>query len=202
MLHTETVDAKTLALIKDIMKKDYFNDFYLVGGTALSLQIGHRTSTDIDLFCHQKFDKESLCNRVEFDYKDFQYKINFFGIFGYINEVKTDIVFHPYPNLYPLLEIDGIRMVHKKEIASMKISAITKRAKKRDFVDLFLLLKEYSLVEILDDYIKKFGKEGEAYVLRSLMYFDEADDDVVPKCFFEMDWQKIKDTITAEVRKL
>lgn len=202
MLHTETVTAETYVLMQELMQKDYLSDFYLVGGTALALQIGHRTSTDIDLFNHIEFDKVQLSQRLENDYSGLEMNINFFGIFAYINEIKTDIVYHPFPLLSPVKTIDGIRMLDKSEIAPMKIHAITKRAKKRDFVDLFKLLDYFTLNEMLEFYSQKFGPNGSSYVIRSLVYFDEAEDDNVPKCFFEFDWNKVKNRIVHEVKKL
>lgn len=202
MLHTKTVDTKTLVLIQELMNKMYLQSFYLVGGTALALQIGHRTSTDIDLFSHKKFDKDEIIENIKMDYGELEISSNLLGIFTYIKEIKTDIVHHPYKQLEPLIEIDGIKMVSKRDIASMKLSAITRRAKKRDFVDIYKLLDEITLTQMLDDFIEKYGDNGNAYILRSLMYFDEADQDFVPKCFFDFDWEKIKQRIVEEVRKI
>ena len=202
MLHTETVDTKTLVLIQELMNKVYLQNFYLVRGTALALQIGHRTSTDIDLFSHIKFDKDEAIENIKSDYGELEMSSNLLGIFTYINEIKTDIVHHPYKHLEPLIEIDGIRMVSKRDIASMKLSAITRRAKKRDFVDIYKLLDEITLPQMIDDFIEKYGDNGNAYIIRSLMYFDKADEDFVPKCFFDFNWEKIKHRIVEEVRNL
>ena len=202
MLHTKTVDTKTLVLIQELMNKVYLQNFYLVRGTALALQIGHRTSTDIDLFSHIKFDKDEAIENIKSDYGELEMSSNLLGIFTYINEIKTDIVHHPYKHLEPLIEIDGIRMVSKRDIASMKLSAITRRAKKRDFVDIYKLLDEITLPQMIDDFIEKYGDNGNAYIIRSLMYFDKADEDFVPKCFFDFNWKKIKQRIVEEVRKI
>ena len=74
MLHKETVDKQTLDLISELQKKTYLIDFYLVDGTALSLQLGHRKSIDIDLFCNFNFDAQQLLEQIS---NDFDFKIFF-----------------------------------------------------------------------------------------------------------------------------
>ncbi len=71
MLHTKTVDPITLELLTDLMRKDYLNHFVLVGGTALSLQIGHRKSVDLDLFTPEDMESEYLQQQLENDFSDF-----------------------------------------------------------------------------------------------------------------------------------
>ncbi|MBE0647011.1 MAG: nucleotidyl transferase AbiEii/AbiGii toxin family protein [Bacteroidales bacterium] len=100
MLHTETVEPGTFSLLKKLMELPLLQPFSLVGGTALSLRYGHRSSVDIDMFCHEKFDQPQLVKELEAVFQDkFVYKQQQtqFGIFCFIEEVKVDFVHYPHP---------------------------------------------------------------------------------------------------------
>ena len=95
MLHTKTVEPGTLSLLKKLMSIPELADFSLVGGTALSLQYGHRTSIDLDLFSTGSFDYSTITIALQNIFGDsFEYenKESSFGIFCFINSVKVDIV--------------------------------------------------------------------------------------------------------------
>lgn len=130
MLQYKTITPPTLALLTELQSFDFLKDFYLVGGTALALQIGHRTSTDIDLFNHNAFDISSVRNELNLKYKPDVIRENKFGVFSFLNDIKTDIVFHPYKLIDNIILSDDIRMASSKEIAAMKLNAITRRGKK------------------------------------------------------------------------
>lgn len=102
MLHKETVKPGTLDLIQALIKDNQLNSFYLVGGTALSLRIGHRESIDIDLFSSSDFDgnelAEHLRNKYGADVK--RNKENY--VSGSIGEVDFDFISHKYPSIKPI----------------------------------------------------------------------------------------------------
>ena len=124
MLHKETVTQGSLDLIQRLMRDDQLNSFYLVGGTVLSLKIGHRESIDIDLFCSSDFDGDGLAvhlrNRYNADVK--RHKGNY--VSGSIGGVDFDLISHKYPSIRPIKTIDGIRMMSNQDISAMKINAI------------------------------------------------------------------------------
>lgn len=100
MLHLETVKPGTFAILKKLMSLPEMADFYLVGGTALALQYGHRSSEDPDLFCISKFDHETIKEILLNEFgSQFSYEGNFskIGIFCFLNDVKVDIVYYPHP---------------------------------------------------------------------------------------------------------
>ena len=84
----------------------------------------------------------------------------------------------------------------------MKISAITARGRKRDFIDLFCLMKHYSLRDMLDFFLEKYKNATAMLAIRSLFYFEDAENDFDPKCFFKYDWIKVKQSIMAAAKKL
>ena len=121
MLHYEAIDSTTLEILKRLLKIPAFTDLRLVGGTSLALQVGHRKSIDIDL---KEFQNVTVVQKTE--------NISIYTIEG----IKVDIVNYPYPWLCPLIEHDEIRMAGIEDIAAMKLSAITGRGAKKDFVDI------------------------------------------------------------------
>src|SRR5258708_40120881 len=92
MLQKATVEEGTLELIRKFSADEKFNDFRLVGGTALALQIGHRRSIDIDLFINKTFDADQLGAHLQEKYNAEEIKIRESAIFSYINDIKIDIV--------------------------------------------------------------------------------------------------------------
>ncbi len=188
-----------MVLLKELMKIDEFNSLRLVGGTSLALQIGHRKSIDLDFFgeidftylnikeVFKSFDKiESFRNSKH---------INIFEI----NNVKVDFVNYTYPWLKQELEIDGIRLAQKEDIAAMKIAAITGRGSRKDFVDLFFLLKQFTFQQIMDLYKQKYFDSSPYLALKSLVYFDDAENDFSVEMIEDISWEEVKNTISTEV---
>ncbi len=202
MLYTETVEPDTLSLIQSLQSKSYVNDFLLVGGTALALQLGHRTSTDIDLFINERFDTELLLNELRVDYKVRIRQQMKHAILVDIADIKTDFVFQPSEIIGDIIYQENVRMASLKDIAAMKISAITARGRKRDFIDLYCLMLHHPLPELIDFFLKKYKDATAMLAIRSLFYFEDAENDFDPKCFFKYDWNTVKKTITTAAKKL
>ncbi|RYU94157.1 nucleotidyl transferase AbiEii/AbiGii toxin family protein [Emticicia agri] len=199
MLQTQSVYPETLGVLKELMKEPSLNEFYLVGGTAFALQIGHRISVDIDLFTNTPFDSIILSAELKEKY-DFKENLNR-GYFlqGQIKDIKVDILKYPYKPLNDLIEIEGIRMIVLADIASMKMAAITNRGRKRDFIDLYFLLKHYSLKQIIEWYQQKYDAEI-FMLLQSLVYFEDADNDIDLNMIVPTSWEDVKKAIKSEVQ--
>jgi len=202
MLRKETVEPNTLSLIRSLQSKDYLKDFLLVGGTALALQLGHRISVDIDLFNNKKFDVEELLVQLQTDYKIVIRNRMNHALLLQIEKIKTDFVFQPSQLILPSIDEEGVRMASSLEIAAMKIGAITARGRKRDFVDLYCLLNLYPLSDILKSFLSKYPDSSMELAMRSLFYFEDADQDIDPACFFDFDWSNVKDKIKSEASKI
>ena len=130
MLQYSTIEPRTLDVLKGLMQIPALNDFYLVGGTALSLYFGHRVSVDIDLFSTTEFSSESLVAPLEERFPEFSYRNthNPIGLFGFIDGIKIDLVkHHHHPLIEQLVIEDGIRIASIPDIMAMKIAAILKR---------------------------------------------------------------------------
>ena len=202
MLQRKTVESDTLSLIYSLQEKEYTQSFLLVGGTALALQLGHRTSTDIDFFTNERFDVPDLLTSLQLDYTVEIRQQMRHALLTMINTVKTDFVFQPSDMIEQPFISEQVRMASLKEIAAMKIGAITARGKKRDFIDLYCLLDHFTLPEILDTFLSKYKNSTPELAIRSLFYFEDAETDIEPKCFFPYNWKNIKEKIKKEASKL
>lgn len=200
MLHYETIIPETHSLLEKLSILPVLEDARLVGGTALALQLGHRTSVDLDFFGRINADSEDLrdilreVGRVEV--ASVSKNINIF----WINGVKVDMVNYPYPWLdLPIVE-DGVRLASLNDIAAMKISAIVNRGTKKDFIDLYTLLQHLALDEILDMYSRKYSDGSLFIVMKSLTYFDDAETDPMPNVLNDTTWETVKDFLRKVVR--
>lgn len=202
MLQTQTVVPELMELLKKIMSEKLFSDFNLVGGTSLALQMGHRNSIDIDLFGNSEINSELFIEKLsEFgEVKVAQSTKNI--LITKINDVKVDFVNYKYPLLSECLFIENIRMLSTKDIAAMKLNAIAGRGSKKDFIDLYFLLNEFSLDEILSFYEKKYLDGSIFMVQKSLTYFEDANPQLQPKMFLNFNWETCKQKIIEEVLKL
>lgn len=200
MLQTRTIESATLGLLKSLMAHPSLEPFYLVGGTALALQLGHRFSIDLDLFTHLPFDKQKLFDSLKQDYDmEIELTNNVISI-GYINDIKIDLVTVRYTPQYPMHLIDGVRMLDIKDIAAMKLNAITQRGNKKDFYDMYFLLKKISLADMLRAFEMKFQTQNTYQVVKSLTYFADADEFSDPIVFDKkLTWSKIKASISKTV---
>jgi hypothetical protein len=175
---------------------------FLFSGTSLALQIGHRNSIDIDLFGCQVIDNElfiDILNEIGITEVSKSSKNILITI---IDTIKVDFVNYRYPLLEKPFEIEGIRMVSKKDIAAMKMNAIAGRGSKKDFIDVYFLLNEFTLREMLDFYNQKYFDGSEFLVYKSLSYFEEANIQPQPEMFLDFDWEICKQKIIEEVLKL
>lgn len=202
MLYKQNVNARLLELLEGLMKSEIFKGFDLVGGTALALQIGHRLSVDIDMFGNSEI------NELEFNRE-----LSRFGnplvlkkskniIVYSVNGIKVDFVNYHYPLLKKTKKVDSIRLLSLEDIAAMKLNAISGRGSKKDFIDLYFLLKTFSLKEMIGLYNEKYEDGSQFLVLKSLAYFEDAEKEEMPIMTKPLNWEDVKNTILRETVKL
>lgn len=203
------VDKEQLAILNSIMQNEKFNDYYLAGGTNLAFKYQHRHSIDLDFFIEQDFDmnKTNRLNTLLNTYFKGRFEsinITDIGVFGYVDQVKTDFVNYPYPMLKPIELVDDVRLASDIDIAAMKINAVTGRGSKKDFYDIHLLLQKFKLSEMLEAYQEKYGIPNTSMALRSLVYFEDAEAQGVTNntvvSFVKVSWSKIKQDIIKQVK--
>ncbi len=176
MLYKETVSTDTLELLKALMNEPLLNDFFLVGGTALSLQVGHRKSIDLDLFSLNDFDRHAIIGELEEKYEfytDFQSKNT---LKGQIRGVKVDLISHKFPLIKPLIMMENIRIAGLEDIAAMKLNVIAGNGTRvKDFIDIAYLSSFLTLVEMVEAYQEKYLNRNPLMAIKSLAYHHDID---------------------------
>jgi predicted nucleotidyltransferase component of viral defense system len=172
----------------------------LVGGTSLALQYGHRRSVDLDFFGHTTEDVDELTNMLSSCAKDVVRGNCSKSIKAYfLNHVKVDIVNYRYRWIDEPVISDGLRLASPKDIAAMKVNAVMGRGTKKDFVDVYFLLRHYSFDEIMQFYLQKYTDGSEYRALLSMNYFADADPQPMPFMYQQVEWDTIKDEIKHQV---
>ena len=177
--------------------------WYLAGGTALALQAGHRQSVDLDFFTPQKsFDEKEVEETLSSagDWKTSS--LDRGTIYGELAGAKISLIAYPFfkPRA-SLIQVGTVSILTPADIAIMKIVAISQRGKRRDFIDLYWISKN---VQPLRESVYRVDSQYSVtqnpnHILKSLVYFSDADDDPMPQIFFEATWDQIKNYFSHEV---
>lgn len=196
----KAIDAKTRQVLNKVKETGVLDNFYLAGGTALSLILGHRKSVDLDFFSSRFPKTEILLARL----KPLEPEIinqDKGTLDLYIDDVKVSFLKYDYPLIGDLLEFDGVKIASISDIACMKLSAISSRGSKKDFIDLYFILEKESFDKLLSLFQRKFkGVDYQmAHILKSLVYFDDAEQDPDPVFLVPFDWEKAKATISRAI---
>jgi hypothetical protein len=202
-LHYNVVNDLLLQVLKDLMINPIFDSFRLVGGTALSLFIGHRESVDIDLFSDADYgsiDFQAIDIFLKSNYSFYQ--SNNFEAIGmgksYLignnkdNCIKLDL-YYTEPFFDDIAMIDNIRLASVEEIIAMKVDVIQRTGRKKDFWDLHEFIEEYSLSEMIFLHQKRYPYNHHPDLIKqNFTQFLEADDDFDPICLKGKFWEIIK----------
>jgi len=200
----QAVDSRLLLLAGKLFSTvDIAERFYLAGGTALALHLGHRKSDDLDLFSEKEFSIEKLCKIIE----------NLNGqiliaeqetIHANVEGMKLSLLYYPYKLINPLQKLGGIRIASIEDIASMKVVAISQRADKKDFYDLYEILKHFRPLELKGMFLKKYGRQriNCYHILKSFFYFQDAEDSPDPISLDGTTWDEVKAFFINNERKL
>jgi len=202
-LHKNTVSDNLWVSLNKLMKIEELKSFRLVGGTSLSLQIGHRMSVDIDLFTDAPYDSidfdridEVICSTfptVEMGYGG----NNSMGKSYFVGTSKEDLVkldiFYTDSFVFPQLIEQDIRFARLEEIAAMKLEVIGNNGRKKDFWDLHELMDHFSLNQMIEFYEKRYPYSlTKKEIISQLTFFDNADEDFDPICLRNKYWGLIK----------
>jgi predicted nucleotidyltransferase component of viral defense system len=203
MLHVETVEPHTFSVLKQLMEMPELQDFSLVGGTALSLLYGHRTSIDLDLFSNKTFENNVIIHALEKKFKSSFVNRSTnprFGIFSFVDDVKIDIIRHPHSLIRPKLNIDDIRMFSTEDIIAMKVQAILGRGKKKDFWDIAELLQHFSIADFVQLHKEKYATQNLLITVpQAITYFSDAEESEDPVSLKKQTWDGVKKFINAKI---
>ena len=202
-LYLNTASDLLIHSLKKLMQIKEFNDFRLVGGTSLSLQLGHKESMDIDLFTDAEygsidFEKlESILTKT-FPYTESLYKGDVaMGKSFFIGNNEDDLVkldlFYTDKFIFPPLLYDNIRLSGIEEIAAMKLEIVGQGGRKKDFWDLHELLETFSFDEMIGFYLERYPYNySKDDLLNKIVDFNNAEDDFTPNCYRDKSWEILK----------
>ncbi len=201
-MHKESLTKDTESVLEALGASGIVKDLYLAGGTALALHLGHRVSVDLDWFSEDfkynvTFRKElEKLGKLSID-SESENTLN-----GATNGVKISFFQYPYPLISAKIKYgQNIYLAGIPDIAVMKMEAIAGRGSYKDFIDVYFILQDYSLEDILGFVKRKFSNidYNETHLLKSLTYFEDVKGTPKPKMIKEVSWQKITSTMEKEV---
>lgn len=194
------INQETEHVLEKIKKITTDNNFYLAGGTALAIQLEHRESIDLDWFSADFFSNEKIKNQLA-QIGKFKLEQEEKGtIHGVLDNVKITFLHYKYQPIFPLVDFNGVKLADDRDISAMKLDAISSRGSKKDFIDLYFLLEKYSLKELLEFFDNKYKdiEYNKMHLIKSLLYFEEAEQDPMPIMIKDKNWQEIKEKIKNE----
>ena len=203
-LFWNTISNSMRDVLEGFMRSSLASNFYLAGGTALSLQIGHRLSVDLDLFSATE-DIPSIRNIIEKELGSFQFNLadSSWGNLVYlVNGVRVGFYGYGYALVSPLEEVENIRLASIEDIALMKFDALLVRASRKDFYDLYFICQQISLKKLSALSTKKYPsvRDFEVQVAKRLVFFDNAEEETNPVLLTETDWQTVKTFFIEQVK--
>ena len=183
MLHKapSIISRPTFTLIQELQQLPGLSGFYLVGGTALALQLGHRNSIDIDLFTQNDFTAEEIEGHLKSKYSFSATLARKNTVLAVVNNIKTDFIKHNYPFIRPPVTEEGITFLSKEDIAAIKFHAIIQSGKRlKGFIDIYHLLQHFSMKQMIDFFSLKYTYSNPMIAMKAVNFFDEIDENLDP----------------------
>jgi len=203
-LHFEGLPEPQKFLWNKLIQQSWLESFYLAGGTALALHLGHRQSVDFDFFTLTDINTHELIDnlRILGTFELFHQSHN--TLHGLLENVRISFFTYKYPLLKELHKYMSLAIADLLDIALMKLEAIAGRGNKKDFIDLYSLLPYLSLTELFEHYSLKYGEplNNHYHLLKSLVYFKDAELQPMPVMLVNLSWETVKNCIMAEVKKV
>lgn len=202
-MHYEALDEKRQALLPAL--GTFKADFYLAGGTALALQIGHRVSIDFDFFTEKDFETDDLYERIQQVFGETPRTQESPRTLAIIvqDDIRISFIGYRYPLLTAPIDAEHLRLASLLDIGCMKLAAIVSRSELKDYVDLYFILKYVSLTQLLIDLAQKIPSLDQNFVLKALVSFDDVSSE--PIDFItgnEITFDTIRASITGSVKSV
>lgn len=202
-LNWNTVAPILKNVLQEIITEPLFKPFRLVGGTALSLQFGHRMSVDIDLFTDNEYGSIDYKDIREFLELKYPYCASrnldnvSFGTYFEVGNSKDDFVkidlYYTDDFIENAIEIENIKMATANEIIAMKLDVVLRGGRKKDFWDLHYFIDKMSAKEMIDLFKKRYPYNDDySKIKKQLVEFEIAEVDFEPICLLEKNWEIIK----------
>ncbi|MEP6927509.1 MAG: nucleotidyl transferase AbiEii/AbiGii toxin family protein [Ginsengibacter sp.] len=208
MLYTKTIDEPLWKLLRTLSTLPELQNFYLVGGTALALQFGHRKSEDLDFFTNGSFDIADL-KRILLDHyphlellRDSPHELSFVIALDRDDreQRKVDIYNWAVKFIRPAIIEDGIRLASPEDIAAFKLDSIGSRKEQKDYVDLSVLCDVFSFEEMMDFFSEKFPYKDKRTVLTEILNTEGIEKSDRPEMLIDLTLPQSLEKIKKSVR--
>jgi predicted nucleotidyltransferase component of viral defense system len=199
--------TETMRLVLSGFTQSQLGDrFYLAGGTALSLQIGHRLSVDLDFFSPTE-DIPTIRMGLEKALAPFNVTLadSSWGNLVYLaKNVRVGFYGYGYPLVAPLIETKEVRLASIEDIALMKLDALLSRSARKDFYDLYFICQFIPLYQIFDHAPKKYPsiRDFETQTIKRLVYFENAEAEADPSMLYHVDWKTVKEYFIIQAKEI
>jgi hypothetical protein len=200
-----TAGGTQLAFLDKIGCYDVFNNkFYLGGGTALSLQLGHRKSFDLDFFSNEKFKPDNLTEIFIDEFDSVLNEVSAGTVEIKYMDISISLLYYPYKTIKEFNRYKKVNIASVEDIACMKFVAISQRAEKKDFFDIYEILKRFQFLTLKNNLTEKFKTNGfnPYHIIRSLFYFDDADNSPDPISLNGTTWEEVKNYLLKNEKKI
>ncbi|MDQ3021813.1 MAG: nucleotidyl transferase AbiEii/AbiGii toxin family protein [Bacteroidota bacterium] len=201
----ESISNEQLDVLKKLSEINEISDiFYLAGGTALALRLGHRKSVDFDFFSYKKFDSDFFSNLIKINFEGSVSSLSEDTVNGNIKGIGISFFKYPYQLIRSTEDFHNINLASLEDLACMKLSAIMKRGTKRDLFDIYEIFKIFQLVELKNLFLEKYKKNGNSlyHLTRSLFYFADAENDIDPISLNGTTWDNVKNYLLTNEKKV
>lgn len=203
-MNPKVLPREAWAVVRKLEPIQSHHSWILAGGTGLALQLGHRTSIDLDFFSVDPFDGDTLrsalgkLGRLEVQAQSAE------TLHARLDGVRVSYLRSEVSFLFPTIAYRGLQVADARDIAAMKIIAIGGRGSRKDYVDLYAYLEAGgdfpALIEILRQRYKN-TTFNEVHLLRSLVFFEDAEKEPMPRMLRTTDWSKVRSRLEHEVRR-
>jgi len=204
-MYESVLDEEIKKNIEILSLQDFIKPFYIAGGTACAVHLGHRISNDLDFFSKKDFSHFEIQNSLRIsghfliDYSDSH------TLIGRFNKTKISFFHYNYPLIGDTHLFLNLRISSLEDIGCMKIDAISSRGSKRDFVDLYFILKKFNLglKEFFKYFEEKYSKENYNiyHILKSLVYFEDAEREPELNMLDQFSWENVKKFFIEQIKR-
>jgi hypothetical protein len=204
-MHPKVLSTEAWAVVRRLVSAGLLEGWTLAGGTGLGLQFGHRRSVDLDFFRAEAFDPQRLVGALS--------RIGSVTVQSrapgtlhvVLSRLRLSFLEAQAPLIFPGTPYRGLLIADPRDIAVMKVLAIGGRGSRKDFVDLYFFLKNGGAIDTVMALLRRRFDNvdyNEYHLLKSLVYFEDAETEPMPRMLHRAPWAEIKKAIIAEVRRV
>lgn len=206
--HLESATPSCLAALDILRGQAFLGDFYLAGGTALALQLGHRISTDLDWFSTTQVlratEREAIVRKLAAQVDTAVTSEEDGMLFLRLHGTDVSFLYQQHPLLEPTVDFTGVQLASPVDIGVMKLAAVNSRGSRRDFIDLYCLRHIVTLDQLLDLATAKYADRPSFLPIaaRALAYFEDAEQQPMPRMLVGAQWHDVRAYCEAAARRL